>query len=290
MPLKNPMKLNQYRKDLAEKLRICSFEEAEFEADCIIADLLCVKNSALRIMGDDQISDDIAAKADCFVARRLKGEPLQYILGKWEFYGFEFFVGDGVLIPRPETELLVDIALEFLKGKQSPSCFDLCSGSGCIGISVARVLPDADVTVLEKSEKALEYLLKNKSFNNTENVTVVNDDLFEGASVFGNKKCDILLSNPPYIRSNEISALQREVLSEPQMALDGGDDGLDFYRVIAEKWFECVKPDGMVAVEIGEDQGRDVSSIFARYFKNINIIKDYSGNDRVVTANEKIME
>ncbi len=284
------MKVNDFCKKLTDKLVSCSFEDAGFEADCIVADLLGVRNSALRIIGETDISDEIVLKAESYADRRLKGEPLQYILGKWEFYGLDFFVGEGVLIPRPETELLIDIALKFAENKENITCFDLCSGSGCIGITVSKLIKDADVTVLEKSDEALKYLLKNKAHNSADNVTVIQGDLFDGADLFDGKKCDILLSNPPYIRRDVISSLQREVLSEPQMALDGGADGLDFYRAIAEKWFCCVKSDGMVAVEIGEEQGSDVRQIFSKYFKTVNVIKDFSGNDRVVTATDKIME
>jgi len=284
------MKVKDLRKKLADELACCAFEEAEFEADCMVADLIGVNNSTLRIIGEKEAGDEIINKANSFVLRRLNGEPLQYILGKWEFYGLEFFVGEGVLIPRPETELLVDIALKFAENKKKLSVFDLCSGSGCIGITVAKLLSDSDVTVLEKSDKALAYLIKNKEFNSADNLTVVKGDLFDGAGLFGGKMCDILLSNPPYIRSNVIPTLQREVLSEPEMALDGGADGLDFYRAIAKKWSSCVKADGMVAVEIGEEQGNDVSSIFAEYFSDVDVIKDFSGNDRIVIAKNKILE
>lgn len=284
------MNVKDLRKKLTVALLPCSSEEAEFEADCIVADILGIKNSALRILGETVINDEDVLKAESFVKQRLNGEPLQYILGKWEFYGLDFFVGKGVLIPRPETELLIDIALEFAKKKNNITCFDLCSGSGCIGITVAKIVTGSDVTVLEKSDDALKYLLKNKAHNSADNVTVIQGDLFDGPDFLADKKCDILLSNPPYIRSDVISSLQREVLSEPQMALDGGNDGLDFYRAIAEKWFSAVKPDGMVAVEIGEEQGNDVREIFSKYFKTVNVIKDFSGNDRVVTATDKIME
>lgn len=284
------MKLKDLRKKLADELACCAFEEAEFEADCIVADLVGVSNSVLRVLGETQADNEIISKADEFVSRRLNGEPLQYILGKWEFYGLDFFVGEGVLIPRPETELLVDIALKFAENKKNISVFDLCSGSGCIGITIGKQLHGSDVTVLEKSDKALEYLIKNKEFNYADNVTVVKGDLFDGADLFNGKMCDILLSNPPYICRDVIPTLQREVLSEPEMALDGGVDGLDFYRGIAEKWSSCVKPDGMVAVEIGEEQGKDVSLIFAEYFSEVDVVKDFSGNDRVVTAKNKILE
>lgn len=284
------MKVEELRKKITSALSGCSYEEASFEADCIVADLIGVTNSVLPVIGNTDVTDETEKLAESYVKRRYNGEPLQYILGKWEFYGKDFYVGKGVLIPRPETEMLVETALDFLKYKKSPTCFDLCSGSGCIGITLASLLPDSQVTVLEKSDEALSYLRKNKALNNTENLEIVQGDLFDGASVFDNRKCDILLSNPPYIRSEILPELQWEVQSEPSMALDGGEDGLDFYRAIAEKWITCINPDGMLAVEIGEEQGSDVSEIFRKYFTDVEVTKDFSGNDRIVTAKNIILE
>lgn len=284
------MKLKDLRTNLADTLRCCSCEEAEFEADCMIADLIGVTNSVLRIMGDTDVAEETVIKSEEFALRRLNGEPLQYILGKWEFYGNSFYVGEGVLIPRPETELLVDISLDFLKDKHNPACIDLCSGSGCIGITVAKLVSDSDVSAFEKSDKALCYLTKNKELNQVNNLNIISGDIFDGPSSLDGKKFDIILSNPPYIRSEIIPSLQREVQSEPKMALDGGADGLEFYRVIAEKWISSLKADGLVAVEIGEEQGSDVSSIFSQYFNDVRVVKDYSGNDRVVIAENMITE
>jgi len=278
------MKVEELRKKIASALTDCSYEEAGFEADCIVADLIGVTNSVLPVIGSTEVTQDTVKQAEIYVQRRHNGEPLQYILGKWEFYGKSFYVGEGVLIPRPETELLIDIALDFLKGKKAPVCFDLCSGSGCIGITLASLISDSDVTVLEKSEKALSYLRRNKELNRTKNLKIIQGDLFNGACVFDNKMCDILLSNPPYIRRDILPDLQREVQAEPNMALDGGEDGLDFYRAIADKWVSCIKPDGMLVVEIGDEQGSAVCEIFRKHFTEVNVIKDLFGNDRVVTA------
>ena len=284
------MIVKQLRNELSNKLRSCSFEEARFEADCIIADLLGVSNSMLGVIGALEVDDGKIKQAFDMVDRRLDGEPLQYILGKWEFYCFNFFVGKGVLIPRPETELIIDIAADFLKNRNNPNCLDLCSGSGCIGITVARLFGSADVTLLEKSEQAFEYLSRNIVLNNVSNVNAVNADLFDGPACLKESSFDIILSNPPYISSDVVPTLQRELQFEPAMALDGGTDGLDFYRAIAEKWLSCLKPDGMLAVEIGEDQGDRVSELFGRYFADVKVIKDFSGNDRVVVAKNKFLE
>lgn len=280
------MKLNDLRKELSVKLQPCSYEEAEFESDCIVADLCECSNSVLRLHLNDFVSDEICKRAFRMAERRLNNEPLQYILGKWEFYSNEFFVGDGVLIPRPETELLVDIAIDELIDKENPVCFDLCSGSGCIGISVAKAVNNSTVYMLEKSEKAFEYITKNIAHNSVPFCNAEKGDLFDGCK--WNTKADIILSNPPYICSDVIPSLQPEVLKEPLMALDGGKDGLMFYRAIAQLWLDSLKTGGTLAVETGEEQGEDVSKIFAPYFSKVQVIKDYSGLDRVVLAKGKV--
>lgn len=280
------MKLSELKKELVEQLSKCSYEESSFEADCIIADLIGCTNSSLRLYSEKEIEPELAETAFAYVKRRLQNEPLQYILGKWEFYGREFFVGDGVLIPRPETELLVDIAVQELSGKSEPVCYDLCSGSGCIGISVSKEIPSSQVYMLEKSEKAYSYLIKNIAHNAAFRCVPKAGDIFSPCMF--DLKADLILSNPPYICSDVIPSLQPEVQKEPAMALDGGDDGLMFYREIAEHWSAFLKEDGLIAVEIGEDQGDSVRKIFSRYFNDVKVIKDYSSLDRVVLAREKI--
>lgn len=283
----NPkMKLNDLRKELILKLTPCSFEEADFEADCIIADLLGCSNSVLRIRLNEEADTALIEKAFEYADRRLNNEPLQYILGKWGFYSSEFYVGEGVLVPRPETELLVDIAVDTLKNNKNPICFDLCAGSGCIGISVAKAVNNSTIYMLEKSEKAFAFLNKNLIHNRVTNCTVTQGNLFDGCC--WQEKADLLLSNPPYIRTDVISTLQPEVQKEPHMALDGGADGLMFYRSIAEKWLNNLKTGGTLAVEIGEEQGNDVKNIFSPYFTETKILKDYSGLDRVILATGKI--
>lgn len=265
-------------------LEPCSAQDSAFEADCILADLLGCTNSALRLYSETEVDELTIKKAKFFAERRLEHEPLQYILGKWEFYGREFYVGDGVLIPRPETERLIDIAINELTGNSQPICYDLCSGSGCIGITVAKEIPDCRVYMLEKSEKAFSFLEKNLAHNGVRNCKAVIGDIFE-ASPFS-ENADIILSNPPYICSDVIPTLQAEVHKEPLMALDGGADGLIFYKRIADYWSEFLNPNGIIAVEIGEDQGESVSTIFKAKFNDVRIIKDFSGNDRVVVAKD----
>ncbi len=212
------------------------------------------------------------------INRRANGEPVQYIIGSWDFYGETFKVGEGVLIPRPETELLIDFAIEILKGIKNPIVLDLCSGSGCIGLTVAKLLPNSNVYLLEKSEKAFDYLSANKNNLGCHNAVLIQGDIFKGFDAFGLPEPDLILSNPPYIESEEINNLQSEVLREPVMALDGGTDGLDFYRCISDKWLPYCK--GAVAVECGENQHKEIANLFSDL--NVDFKKDFNDIYRVV--------
>lgn len=208
------------------------------------------------------------------VERRISGEPLQYILGEWEFYSLPFIVGKGVLIPRPETELLVDLALKYIK--ENSRVIDLCSGSGAIAVAVAKN-SNAKVYALEKYSQAVEYLQKNIALNKA-NVMVIQQDLFEFTS---QEKFDIIISNPPYIKSEVLPSLQKEVQHEPMSALDGGKDGLIFYRHIASMK-SLLNRGGKIIVEIGYDQADDVTEIFKQNGLITETVIDLSGVQRVI--------
>ncbi len=245
-------------------------ECGEFEALCLFNDLLNISKQQIYLNNRDALESE-KSMIDSAILRRKKGEPLQYILGKWDFYDLTFKVGEGVLIPRPETEMLVDFALEKLKNISNPVVYDLCAGTGCIGLTIAKHRPDSIVYLLEKEDKAFQYLLDNKEHLGLENVKLINGDLFTvDLSSFPN--ADILISNPPYIDSCEIPKLQKEVQFEPVTALDGGNDGLDFYRCIADRWSSKVKFNGYIALECGEQQSLSIIEIFADEYKEKEII------------------
>ncbi len=211
------------------------------------------------------------------VRRRIDGEPLQYLLGEWEFYGLPFYVGSGVLIPRPDTETLADLAIEFLQDREA-DCIDLCSGSGCLAVSVEKNCKNTQVTAVEKSDRAYNFLLKNIELNKSR-VKAVKGDITK--DVFG--RYDLIISNPPYIKTQDLETLQQEVQHEPRAALDGGEDGLYFYREIASKWVPCLKQGGMLAVEIGIGQQEDVKRLLSEAgLKNIGERKDLCGVVRVI--------
>lgn len=256
-------------------------EDNTFEALCLFEDILGYTKEQIYL-GNINASENDVSKLNTAISRRKNNEPLQYILGKWDFYDLTFSVGEGVLIPRPETEMLVDYALDKLKNIENPVIYDLCSGSGCIGLTVAKHRKDAKVYLLEKERNALKYLLKNKIDLQLENVTVVFDDLFTvDLSLF--PEADLILSNPPYINSDEIATLQKEVLFEPASALDGGTDGLVFYRCLADRWCKKIKNHGYMALECGEEQSKPIIELFKNKYNESNVIFDFNNIDRIVT-------
>lgn len=214
--------------------------------------------------------------------RRAAGEPVQYLLGEWDFMGLTFAVGPGVLIPRPETELLAETAIACLRGRQKPRVLELCGGSGCIAIAVAKALPQAEITVLELSGDAMSYLQKNIARHGVKNVTAVQGDaLSPPMTITG--RYDAILSNPPYIARGELPTLQREVRREPAMALDGGADGLDFYRGFNGIYPKMLTDGGLLLYEIGEEQGDAVAALLREAgLERVSVLRDLYGLSRDV--------
>lgn len=206
------------------------------------------------------------------LSRRLRGEPLQYILGEWEFMGLPFFVGPQALIPRPDTETLCEAALAFLQDKPRARVLDLCCGSGCIGVSLGK-LAGAEVTFADISPKALALAEQNARRNGVFG-TFIESDMF--AHIPGT--FDLIACNPPYLTQEEMQKLQREVTFEPALALFGGADGLDLYRRLAADWQDHVAPGGALFMEIGYTQGPAVQNLFP----GSRVLKDYGHRDRVV--------
>ncbi len=256
-------------------------DESDFKALCVTCSILNIKNSEY----DAHIIEFVPNKMLADMLWKLKdGQPLQYVLGKWDFYESEFYVGEGVLIPRPETEELVEKAIDYIKTLGNCTVYDLCAGSGCIGLSIAKKCKNAFVYLIEKSENALPYV--NKNAKGIENAEIIQGDICEINSFSDLENADIIISNPPYIKSEDIANLQSEVLKEPIMALDGGKDGLDFYRIINDNWNNKLKENGRLFLEIGDEQGKDIMPILSN-FDNINVLKDMYGNDRMVVADKK---
>jgi len=234
------------------------------------------------------------------IDRRASGEPLQYIVGTTSFMGFPFKTKPGVLIPRLDTEVLVDDALHIINGgslrgeiygldKKAWDVLDLCTGTGAIGISIAKMGKKCNVTLSDISPEAIDVAKKNARLNGVEKkVKIVEGDMFtpfDGR--FGSKKFDMIISNPPYIPTDIIGTLQREIKEhEPMLALDGGEDGMDYYRVIAKSADKYLKKNGILMLEIGSDQLGWVTDLLRStgVFSDVRGYKDLVGNDRVVFA------
>ncbi len=248
-------------------------------------------------MDNPEISKDVRAKIRRLVTRRAKGEPVQYIVGNVEFLGLKINVGKGVLIPRPETELLAEEAIRALGGqhsaiskkrrsesKKASRVLDLCTGSGCIALALAKAFPDSQIYGTDVSKTAIRYAKKNAMGNGLENVTFLQGSLYMPLK---RGLCfDLIVSNPPYVKREDIEGLQREIKEwEPLEALDGGGDGLDFYRSIFAKAPGYLCEGGMIIVELGFGQAGDVEEIARGYgFDDIEVRKDYAGIERILTA------
>ena len=257
-------------------------EDAAFDARCLLEDLGGLPRG--HAAGDTPLTPEQEVVLATALTQRVEGRPLQYILGEWEFLTLTLKVGEGVLIPRPDTELLCEVAAEQLRGKSAPRVLDLCAGSGCVGLGVASLHPDAVVTEVELSDAALGYLKENVLRYPDYAVTLRQANVLTDFDAFDGPY-DAILSNPPYIPTADLATLQKEVQHEPQMALDGDADGLKFYRTIAEHWCDKLSPDGFVAVEVGIGQAEDVAALFAAQgLENTGIYPDLAGIPRVVLA------
>lgn len=270
-------------KDLYLKLRgILSGAEIEapgLEARLLIEGATGMNRASQIANSNSEISGEIQEKLISMAQKRAGHLPLQYILGKWSFMGFEFKVGEGVLIPRDDTEVLAGLCLDYLKASGGKTALDLCAGSGAISVVLDK-LANADVTAVELSDKAYNFLLENIKGTN---IKPHKGDIFECYRDFEAKSFDLIASNPPYIKTDEIETLQTEVGYEPKTALDGGADGLDFYRAIARRWTPLLKSGGAMAFELGEGQAEYVGGLMADHgYINIKTAKDLGGTDRAI--------
>ena len=270
-------------KDLYLKIRgilsEAEIEAPELEARLLIEGVTGMNRASQIANSNSEISGEIQEKLISMAQKRAEHLPLQYILGKWSFMGFEFKVGEGVLIPRDDTEVLVGLCLDYLKNSNGKTALDLCAGSGVVSDALDK-LANADVTAVELSDKAYNFLLENIKGTN---IKPHKGDIFECYRDFEAKSFDLIASNPPYIKTDEIETLQTEVGYEPKTALDGGADGLDFYRAIARRWTPLLKSGGAMAFELGEGQAEYVGGLMADHgYINIKTAKDLGGTDRAI--------
>lgn len=258
-------------------------DNARFEAELIVMSAVGINRTQLVLDSRRDVTGEQRERVSEMVKRRQSGEPLQYILGECEFMSLDFYVESGVLIPRSDTETLVEAVIEKTDENKNMKILDICTGSGCIGISTAHFRSSAYVDLIDISDKAIEIAKKNIVRNNVQSrVKVQKMDIL---NEYPSEKYDIVVSNPPYIETEVINTLQTEVKNhEPRLALDGGEDGLIFYRRITEIAPEILKKGGMLAFEIGYNQGKAVSALMGKNFCDVRIIQDFSKNDRVVTG------
>ncbi len=277
------MTAEQVLRTAAEKLRAAQIENASFDASCLVENITGLSRTKIMLC-DDDIADEQAELVERAVLRRISGEPLQYILGEWDFFGRTFEVGEGVLVPRPETELLVELALEKLRNVRYPVVFDLCAGSGCVGLTIAAERPDAHVWLLEKYDEAFHYLKRNIKKLGLTNVQAVQHDITLGCDDKISETPDLIVSNPPYLRTDELGGLSTEVMHEPATALDGGKDGVDFYRIIASRWLPNVNKHGGIIFECDPSQTLKIADILMPYAMRVKIVTDIFGLQRAVFA------
>lgn len=278
------MTVSSLYKDALTALKSANIDDCEFECDLLFEYATGTGKTERRVYPDRQAEEKQADYLFSLIKKRIQGYPLQYILGEWEFMGLPFKVGEGVLIPRPETELLVTEAEKLIGSDKKTTVFDLCAGSGAIGLSIAKRNKNTEVYLFEKYPSALSFLEKNLELLSVNNAHIIKCDVLKGTDLL-NIKADIIVSNPPYIRTNELPSLQREVHYEPQSALDGGEDGLVFYKKILKKWTPLLKKDGHILFECGEEQSEFVKEIYSGFSKEITFIRDFNNIDRIVKIN-----
>jgi release factor glutamine methyltransferase len=279
------------------------------ESELLFTQVLDCDRVSLYLNKDRRLTLSQAMLISSSLARRIKGEPLQYILGKAEFMGLEFKVNKNVLIPRPETEILVESAIRVCRhseakpknlsersfarpfhGLAQDDCFgvrnilDIGTGSGCIAISLARLLKDAKITAVDISDKSLEVAVENAKSNNVD-INFIQSDLFSNYKLRA-VSYDLIISNPPYIPRDQFRSLQPELKYEPFIALDGGSDGLEFYRRIIKEAPDYLRDNGILMMEMGFNQKKCIEGIFSgvKHFDIIEIIKDYNNIDRIIVA------
>ncbi len=255
-------------------------QEGRVTARLLLMSLLNLEYHQFVIQLNEEINKDICNKAIKDAKRVIEGEPIQYVLGKQEFYGLEFHVDENVLIPRPETELLVEEVIKLLPDRKA-RLIDLGTGSGAIAISVANAIDDIKITAIDISQKALTIAKKNAALNKVfEKIEFCESDLF---SKIEGENYDGIVSNPPYVTSLEMNSLEKNVKREPFIALYGGEDGLYFYKKIAGEGYKLLRPGGFLALEIGFKQGESVKRLLKQAgFSNIYVLEDFSAKDRVV--------
>ena len=256
-----------------------NIQDSHIKASILLQYVLKQAKQELIINSEKIVEASKVNEYNKYLQAIVEGTPIQYITKHQQFMALDFYVDENVLIPQPDTEVLVEEGIKIIK-EQNLKVLDLCTGSGAIAVSIAHYCQNSTVTATDVSEKALEVAKRNAYLNNV-NIKFIKSNLFEQLT---EKSFDIILSNPPYIETSIINTLEKDVQAEPHIALDGGKDGLEFYKKILNEAHKYLKINGYLLLEIGYNQGNAVISL---KHKNLNIItkqpiKDLAGNDRIV--------
>lgn len=268
-------------------LKKYNVENARLDAEYIFAYALGVKRVSLTLNFNKEIDEDKKNLIREYIVRRGKHrEPLQYILKEWEFYGYPIKVEKGVLIPRQDTEILVEQCIHLMQEVENPKILDIGTGSGAISIALAREIKGSVVLGLDVSEAALKIAVENRELNKVENLKFLKSDLFQHVK---EKNYDLIVSNPPYIPMEEYNTLMPEVKEyEPKMALTDGGDGYYFYRKISKESIGYLKKGGYLAFEVGYNQGDTVADIMEKLgYHIVGRVSDYGGNERVIIGRKE---
>ena len=289
------MTIQESRKIGRKKLIENNIEEADIKVDTLLQYILKINKVDLLINSEKNVNIEQEEQFVQYINEIIKGKPIQYNTKEQEFMKLKFYGEENVLIPQPDTEILVEEAIKKFyeiseKSKKKIKILDLCTGSGAIAIAIENYIKnsvthsniDVEIWAIDISKEAIEIAKKNAMINNS-SINFILSDMFENIK---ENNFDIIVSNPPYIETDTILTLSKEVQSEPHLALDGGKDGLDFYKIIANEAYKYISDNGYVLVEIGYNQKEDVIQLFKQHDKYVDIecVKDLSMNDRVVEA------
>lgn len=276
------MKIEELLREGKKVLEKNNIEEASIISRSLLQYVLKIDRNKLVINKDEEVENNKENEYIGYIKEVAAGKPVQYITNKQEFMGLSFFVDENVLIPQPDTEILVEEAIKYANQiKENVEILDMCTGSGCIGVALAKHVKNAKVTLVDISTKALEVAKKNAKENEVkEKVNFIQSDMFENIK----SKFDVIVSNPPYIKTKVINELDLQVKNEPHLALDGGENGLKFYEILINEAPKYLKENGKIFLEIGYDQKKEVEELArnSKLYKEIETVKDLANNDRVI--------
>ena len=273
-----PMSVSETVRLVKIRLEPVANEEAAQQAKHLVAAVLGVEPGALAVHTWVEVTDEQIAVIGELLERRINGEPLQYILGEWEFMGLPFYTDERALIPRPETELLAETAIRLIEERGYRQALDLCTGSGCVAVSIAK-RTNAEVAASDVSADALALARENAELNKV-SIELIESDLFQNLP----GRYDLIACNPPYLSQADMEHLQAEVAFEPKQALFGGEDGLDCYRRIAKTYREHLKDGGVLLLEIGSTQAESAANLFSA---KTSVTNDLAGNPRLLIVEDR---